>query len=646
MSGLAGCVTDDGRTSGDWLTAAGSLLCHHPADAARRWGHGSLQLTTVSTGHTGGGLEAAMSGAISLFLMGETYNAQELERAWACGARADGTGGTRARTLLGLYLEHGLRPLCELNGAFVLGVWDTRVATLHVMTDRLGLGKVYYASLPGGVLFASEVKSLVAHAGVSRTVDLGGLAHLLALGHPLNDRTLYEAVRFLPGGAMLTYCAGKPLVISRYWEPSYATPADGHRLGDYADGLARRLEAAVGRCIEGEQRIGVPLSGGLDSRTVLGCVRRLRPHDAVCTVSIGHRHARDVVYGRRLARVCSTQHQFVPFTAESWMGQRADAVWLTDGMAVGHGWPLLLKATALGTCERVLTGFLGDILLGYALMKPPIDATDLEDVGLAAFRAYNTVFQDADLAMLLKPAVSRQLMGLAERDYVQCVREAHADALMARPLLAELTQRQQRYTASVHTVIGTIAPVAAPFADTEVVDFLLGIPMEYRWQRKLYVEMLTRSLPRVSQVAWARTELPLNAGTIRRAVQWRWHRLWHQQVPHWTGGRYWPHDRDALIHPDDWLHREPMRSYATQALHRGERVLAQWCDMPALWRWVDRAMVGSGGTFHQLNAWLTLVLWAEQADRIRPVVPAARTVPVEPVGRPVLGRARCSGWAS
>ena len=209
----------------EWLASARALLSHRPSAGRGQWEQPPLSVVSVSSGPADR-IEVCRRDPTILFILGAIYNLPEVCAAYGIrgsGLRAQGSGqlpramwgverdssdvapNDRAGALLALYLAHGMRPFQDLNGAFVLGVWDARNRQFRLMTDRLALRRVYYAAVRDGLVFGSEVKPLLAHPEVSRTVDLEGLGQFLETGHLLGDQTYYESIRWLPGGSILSY---------------------------------------------------------------------------------------------------------------------------------------------------------------------------------------------------------------------------------------------------------------------------------------------------------------------------------------------------------------------------------------------------------------------------------------------------------
>jgi len=368
-------------------------------------------------------------------------------------------------------------------------------------------------------------------------------------------------------------------------------------------------------------RIGIPLSGGLDSRTVLGVVRELKPADKLWTFSVGHRHTYDVVFGRRMARICRTRHQFIPLEQDFMARRGGTFVWLTDGMVNAHHcWQMGATEVAPAMCDHVLLGFLGGPLSGFQpRVKPVLQATNLKVVEDQFVWACNVVFSDEELGVLLRPSVYAQLRGAASEDLRQGIRMAAAEELADRTRVVNLLQDEQRHTWYYFAMYGSRVSMSAPFTDNDVVDFFLTVPVRYRSEQQVHQELIRRYLPALAHVALDKSGLPLDAS--RRQYVWhrRWRRLVTEQLPRWTGGQYTWHDRRAYAHYGQWMCREPMRSFLEQAYARGERYLAEWCDVSQARALLRDHLDGKVDAYGRISALLTLMLWSEAAEAVRPV---------------------------
>lgn len=617
MAGLAGMLSMDVPLRAAWLRAALGLLRHAPSASTAQL-HGGALGVVYAAPQPANQWDAAQAGPLTLFVAGTIHNVPDMAARFDALPQA---GLNRAMALLQAYRAHGLAPLTQLNGDFTIGIWDAAERTLRLITDRWSLQKLYYARIADGIVFASEIKALLAHPGVSRQMDPVALAQALSVGYPLDDRTLYAAVRLVPGGHVLTASLAAPqLNLEPYWQPRFTATFAG-ALDEQADELGRRLQTAVRRAIGGARRVAVPLSGGWDSRTVLGFARRTQPDAEITGYSAGHSHSHDVLLGRQLARRAGVPHRFVPIREDFLARHAEEFVWLTDGLVTAyHGWYMDLRSELDPASEVVLSGFFGDAVLGF--WRRLNRAGSMAQMETANLAEHQLGFSEPELARLFRPGVYRRVKHVTAASLSATLRQAHAKDLRDAAAIVNMLQRQRRCISYPLTTFGSLVRAAAPFADNDVVDLALTLPTTAREDKAAYLRMLCRWLPKLAAVPdETREGVPLSAGRIRTGLYWRWERLCKMQVPRWSGGLIRPHDRRANVHHDEWIRLPETQAYLTETLTSGETYLGEWVDVTQVRALIARHMDGED-LFRHLSGLLTLVLWCRQADRI----PVARPV--------------------
>ncbi|HVO47313.1 MAG TPA: asparagine synthase (glutamine-hydrolyzing), partial [Steroidobacteraceae bacterium] len=270
-----------------------------------------LQPMTVAP-DAGGGHQSGLT----LTFNGEIYNYREL-RAELAAQGHQFRSASDSEVLLHLYERDGLAMLSRLNGIFAFAIHDNRPAgrpaevargALFIARDQLGVKPLYYAQVPQGFLFASEIKALACFHALPRDIDPLALHYTLAYLWTPAPRTMLASVRKLEPGSALLVHSGKVQRSWRYYTMPYAgirSPADEATL---AGELRARLQTAVTRQLVADVPVGAFLSGGLDSSAVVAMMRRALPDRRITCFTIGFRGdaardeaAADLPYARRVA---------------------------------------------------------------------------------------------------------------------------------------------------------------------------------------------------------------------------------------------------------------------------------------------------------------------------------------------------------
>jgi asparagine synthase (glutamine-hydrolysing) len=237
---------------------------------------------------------------------GEIYNHAELR-----GQLEE--RGHRFRTLtdteviVHLYEEFGPECLHRLRGMFAFAIWDRRRRQLFAARDHFGQKPFHYTVQNGRFLFASEIKSLLAHPDVSAEPDLRAVDHYLAQRFVPPPLTMLRGIQKLPAGHHLTWSDGD-LKVQRYWTPSFVE-AEQRDDEEWIAELETRIDAAVQRHLVSDVPVGALLSGGLDSSAVVAsAIRRLDP--GLPTFCVGTEVAAfdERRFARDVAEHCGTDH--------------------------------------------------------------------------------------------------------------------------------------------------------------------------------------------------------------------------------------------------------------------------------------------------------------------------------------------------
>src|SRR2546422_212118 len=255
-------------------------------------------------------------GTVWTVFNGEIYNYPELRRELeALGHRF--YTRTDTEVIVHLYEEYGLDFVHHLNGMFAIGLWDETRRQLVLARDRLGIKPLFYAHLPERLLFGSEIKAILAD-GLPPTTNLDALSHYLSLLYIPAPHTIYREVRKLEAGHVLVWRDGQ-ITVRRYWDLSQflSSAADRRKPADVEAELLDLLTDALRRHLISDVPLGVFLSGGLDSSSIVALIRRAH-NGPIKTFSIGFNDpSYDELHDARLiAQRFETEHTELTVTPD------------------------------------------------------------------------------------------------------------------------------------------------------------------------------------------------------------------------------------------------------------------------------------------------------------------------------------------
>jgi asparagine synthase (glutamine-hydrolysing) len=297
---------------------------------------------------------------------GEIYNYRELrEDLEKRGHRFETYSDTEI--LVHLYEQEGPAGVARLRGMFAFAIWDAPRRRLFLARDRFGKKPLYYAELPYGLFFASEI-SCLREAGVPLETDPEGLRLYFQFNYIPDPFTAYRAIRKLPAGCWLTYDSGGALRRERYWclpPPATKSPKDLTE-EQAASRLREKFDEAVRIRMIADVPLGAFLSGGIDSSSVVASMALQSP-EPVRTFSIGFEEAscNELPYAALVARKYKTEHHEILV--------RPDSVSLVERVVDHLGEPfgdasaiptLILSEFAAKHVKVALSGDGGDELFG------------------------------------------------------------------------------------------------------------------------------------------------------------------------------------------------------------------------------------------------------------------------------------------
>jgi len=313
MCGICGfATTDPARAlSEETLLAMRETLAHRgPDDAGVHvdqmcgFAHRRLSIVDLEGGHQPMSNE---DGTVWIVHNGEIYNHAELRpELESAGHRYASRSDTE--TLIHLYEQHGGELVHRLRGMFAFAVWDACAKRLLLVRDRLGIKPLYYTIDGSRILFASEIKALLASGVVEPRLNYDALPEFLALGYNVGETTLYRGVKRLPPGNRLVWQNGS-VNIEQYWDLKYPAQPLQISEGEAVERFTELLTESVRLRLMSDVPLGVFLSGGIDSSAIAALMARLAG-GRISTFSVGfaERDYSEFHFARQVAEAIDAEH--------------------------------------------------------------------------------------------------------------------------------------------------------------------------------------------------------------------------------------------------------------------------------------------------------------------------------------------------
>ena len=322
MCGICGFVAVGAQIPERVLHEMNARIARRGPDGAGHFheGHIGLAMRRLAIIDLTGGQQPIFNetGTIAIVFNGEIYNYRQLRDGLVRQGHQFRTDSD-TEVIVHLYEQYGLDAPTHLAGMFAFAIWDSEQKIVVLARDRLGIKPLFYAQLPEGVLFGSEMKSLLATGLVPQGLDYQALDEYLTYTNVPCPRTIYSAIRQLEPGTTMTVAADGRTNSSRYWSVPVSAEDDRPE-SQWISDCEEALRAAVESHLVSDVPVGAFLSGGVDSGLMVALMADIlgRP---VETFTVGFKDAGssfmdERVYARALAERYKLNHHEIDVTPD------------------------------------------------------------------------------------------------------------------------------------------------------------------------------------------------------------------------------------------------------------------------------------------------------------------------------------------
>ena len=353
------------------LTAMDRAIFHRGPDENGTYfdGRCAMGMRRLSIIDLGGGKQPIANEDERLWVVfnGEIYNYKTLRDDLIVRSH-NFTTTSDTEVLVHLYEERGDALVDALDGMFGFAIWDKEKQELLLARDRLGIKPLYYSATPRGLVFGSELKSLIHHPDVRRNVSPEALSHYLSFGTTPPEQSILAGVRKLLPGHLLRYRRGEA-TIRRYWQLPRGEKLCDARAPQTMEEEARLVRGMIREAVRSHLVADVPvgafLSGGIDSATVVGTMAELGARPKTFSIGFDEAEYNELDGARIIARKFDTDHHELVVRPDAWALTEELPWYLDEPFADVSAIPtFLVSKLAAEQVKVVLSGDGGDEIFG------------------------------------------------------------------------------------------------------------------------------------------------------------------------------------------------------------------------------------------------------------------------------------------
>ncbi len=505
---------------------------------------------------------------ICIFMYGKIYDYQK-EANELKNRGHQFTVGDDADFCLHSYEEYGVEFINGLNGSFVLAIYELKERKVIIANDRTGFRPLYYAISGGKLLFASEVKAILEDSTFNKELNDETIADFFAFGEILGNKTFFKRIETLPPASVATY-DGEQMSIEQYWdyryEPDYNLSED-----EIVDQLVQTFKKAVEIRMRDSLRYGVSLSGGLDSRVVLGAIDKSQRH-RVTAFSYGLPGCDEIKVAQMVAKKAGVNQLIIEYNADELVSHAEEVVYLSDGMDTIE---VSFLPYAFGRAREQVDVFSFGLALevplgGYCLNRSILEAKSEEELVQIGY-SQKVSFPPQAMAALFTNDYYAAIKDMPLGSFTEALHRAKPEHPADKIDYFFLRNHVRRFTILGSMIGRNKVEETIPTFDNEFIAVLLKIPPELRFKYHIYRKFLRRLAPELAALPYSNTmvraDAPLIAWKAGRAYHHYAKEMLRKGVWHLTGGRIYLPNKRSYLNFNEWLRfNEKWRGFVTGLL--------------------------------------------------------------------------------
>lgn len=404
--------------------------------------------------------------------------------------------GNDPEFILHLFEECGKDFVYQLNGSFVVAIFDLKKQELLIVNDRYGLRPLYFAENNGYLLFSSEIKPILKDKSVEWTVDDSAVMDFLLFRRILGTKTFLKGIKLLPAASIMS-CNENLISTENYWDFNFQED-NNHPEEYYVEVLTKLIKQAIERCLKGDHKIAASLSGGFDSRMILTNI--VKERSSFHTYTWGGRACKDARFVSIIAKKFGVHNHFFEYVPDDFLWPEEEINYLSEGLIDHDSFGIINKLEEVRSLLDIeISGIAGgEILRGECLRKRMEIATSEEELFQVAYKGMTIDFPEN---LFNEKWYSRN-----KETSISCFRSLY-DKYTDKPILNKVDHFFNRevlptYVRSNLVTKNSHFEIRTPFFDNDLIDFVQTIPVSFRKSSYIMTKVLLNLSPELARISF------------------------------------------------------------------------------------------------------------------------------------------------
>jgi len=412
----------------------------------------------------------------------------------------------KAKTVLSLYESGQTEFLKNLSGSYLISIYDMEKKDFILANDRFGSKNIFYCVSDGDFLqYSSEMKTILGDTNAKPKLDREAIVEFLTFSHMFDNKTFFQDIKLLPPGSAIIYnLETSTIQIKRYWDFEFTHDRAARTTESYLVEFDSLIKKAIKKRIVNRNKIGVFLSGGLDSRLLLGYTKRIADAQGKTVVSFtfGTRNGWQESIAKKIAEDLGVENRFYEIPSDCIAKSAEEIVFKGDGhIRIRDSHFVSLLREIRNSVDTFLVGFFAGTAFG-AHIPPSIGLVSNKNELVNLLYATNEVRRVSQhISKLFLDDFFKEDLKKKAANFLRIkVNEMPEKSWEEFAHYWDLKQRGVRYQLLLSSYLGWYIHSSDVYLDNELVDFAWSLPIDLKIGKRFLRYALVHFLPNLARI--------------------------------------------------------------------------------------------------------------------------------------------------